>query len=272
MKASFNEEKVNLIRKQIDIVDVISKYIKLERRGKNYVSICPFHDDSHPSMSISKDKQIYKCFACNASGDAFQFVMDFEKVNFIEALKQIAQITNITLEGLEHYQVKSEYDEKARMLIKINKDATAFLMNNLHTPIAENAQVYLAKRKIDIKQVEQFKIGYASGNDLLVQFLEKKGYQINDIIACGLGSEKEQQLKDYFINRLIFPIENNKADVIGFSARSLSNEVKPKYINTMETHIFKKDQVMYNFFNAKNDIRLKQNLIILEGFMDVISL
>lgn len=272
MKTSFNEEKLNLIRKQIDIVDVISKYLKLEKRGKNYVSICPFHDDSHPSMSISKEKQIYKCFSCNASGDAFQFVMDFEKLNFIEALKQIGKITNITLEGLENYQAKSDYDERAKTLIKINKDACAFLMNNLHTPIAENAQIYLTRRKIDIKQVEQFKIGYATGNDLLVKFLEKKGYKIADIIACGLGNEKDNNLKDYFINRLIFPIENNKSDVIGFSARSLSDDVKPKYINTSETYIFKKDQVMYNFFNAKNYIRLKQNLIILEGFIDVISL
>lgn len=255
---------INDIRKANDIVDVISSYIPLTKRGKNYFGVCPFHDDTNPSMSVTRDKQIYKCFSCGASGNVFNFVMDYENVDFKEALSILAKRAGINYKG--NY-VKNSPD-KYEKYYKMYDLALKFYQNNINSSLGKVAIEYLEKRSISKEIIKEFKIGLALDKDSLTSILTKKGYSTLEMENYGLGNG----YKDLYYNRIMFPLFDTNNRVVGFSGRVYVGTSDRKYINTKETPIFKKGEVLYNYYNAKEHCRLKKNVILVEGFMDVIRL
>ena len=263
--ALIDSETVNKIRKSNDIVDVISSYIDLVPKGKNYFGVCPFHDDHSPSMSVSREKQIYRCFTCGASGNVLTFVMNYENIGFVDALKKLGDKVGI------HLDIKSsQKDSKYSEFYDIYKLSTNFYKNNLNSPLGEEAREYLNSRKITENMIKTFDIGL-SLNDSLSKMLVKK-YDSKKLIDIGLSHEYNGKIADLFLNRIMFPIKDLFGNVVAYSGRKYDNSDAPKYINTKETVIFKKGNVLYNYFGALEEIRRKKEIIICEGFMEVIRL
>lgn len=259
------KEKINEVRRANDIVSIISSYIPLEKRGKNYFGVCPFHDDTNPSMSVSSDKQIYKCFSCGASGNVFNFIMDYEKMSFKQALEFLASKAGISLPNMS---LKIE-DEKYDKYYKIYDIALRFYQNNLNSSYGNEAKEYLHKRGIDEQLIKTFKIGLSlKEEDKLTSLLLLKNYSLKDLELIGLSNN----YKDLYINRIMFPLDDINGNPIGFSGRIYNSISKSKYINTKETPIFKKGELLYNYYRAKDEVRLSKKLILVEGFMDVIRL
>ncbi len=263
--ALIDSETVNKIRKSNDIVDVISSYIDLVPKGKNYFGVCPFHDDHSPSMSVSREKQIYRCFTCGASGNVLTFVMNYENIGFVDALKKLGDKVGIHLD-IKSSQKNSKYSE----FYDIYKLSTNFYKNNLNSPLGEEARKYLNSRKITEDMIKTFDIGL-SLNDSLSKMLVKK-YDSKKLIDIGLSHEYNGKIADLFLNRIMFPIKDLFGNVVAYSGRKYDNSDAPKYINTKETVIFKKGNVLYNYFSALEEIRRKKEIIICEGFMEVIRL
>ncbi len=258
-----NDDKIKEIRNTIDIVDLISSYLPLVKKGKNYFGVCPFHDDTNPSMSVSKEKQIYKCFSCGATGNIFNFVMDYEKVDFKEALNILAAKAGITLENV---YVKSI--NKYEKYLNIYDMACKFYQNNLNIKKGEEAKKYLFNRGINEELIKQFKIGLSLSSNSLSDLLLKKNYTYTDLEVIGLTYNN----KDLYFNRIMFPLYNISGEVVGFSGRIYNSKSDSKYINTKETVIFKKGELLYNYHLAKEEARKNKFLILVEGFMDVIRL
>ncbi len=260
-----DSETINKIRKSNDIVDVISSYIDLVPKGKNYFGVCPFHDDHSPSMSVSREKQIYRCFTCGASGNVLTFVMNYENIGFVDALKKLGDKVGIHLD-IKSNQKSSKYSE----FYDIYKLSTNFYKNNLNSPLGEKAREYLKSRKITEDMIKTFDIGL-SLNDSLSKMLVKK-YDSKKLIDIGLSHEFNGKIVDLFLNRIMFPIKDLYGNVVAYSGRKFDDSDAPKYINTKETIIFKKGNILYNYFSALEEIRRKKEIIICEGFMEVIRL
>lgn len=257
--------KINEIRSANDIVDVISSYIPLEKKGKNFFGVCPFHDDSNPSMSVSKDKQIYKCFSCGASGNVFNFVMDYEHVDFKEALAILAKKAGIVLNSVNVKSKENKYDKYYKMY----DISLKFYQNNLSSNLGTSAKEYLHKRGITDELIKTFKIGLATtSKDSLTKVLNSKDYTNREIELYGLGTGTN----DLYINRIMFPLFDISNNIVGFSGRIYNTSSSSKYINTKETPIFKKGELLYNYYNAKDSVRLLKKIVLVEGFMDVIRL
>ena len=257
--------KINEIRSANDIVDVISSYIPLEKKGKNFFGVCPFHDDSNPSMSVSKDKQIYKCFSCGASGNVFNFVMDYEHVDFKEALSILAKKAGITLNNVNVKSKENKYDKYYKMY----DISLKLYQNNLSSNLGTSAKEYLHKRGITDELIKTFKIGLATtSKDSLTKILNSKDYTNKEIELYGLGTGTS----DLYINRIMFPLFDISNNIVGFSGRIYNTSSSSKYINTKETPIFKKGELLYNYYNAKDSVRLLKKIVLVEGFMDVIRL
>ena len=263
-------DNINEIRNSIDIVDVISKYVPLVARGKNYFGVCPFHDDHSPSMSVSKDKQIYKCFSCGATGNVFNFVMDYENVSFPEALKILSDITGISIMGVN---VKSGHKEVNKSLYDIYDVSSKLYINNLNTSYGVSAKEYLHNRGINDDLIREFDIGLSlKERDLLTRLLVKKNFSEKDMLDSGLIIKNDYGFSDIYINRIMFPLYDVSGKIVGYSGRIYNGEDTSKYINTRETAIFKKGEMLYNYHRAKESCRKKNVVIITEGFMDVIRL
>ena len=261
---------INEIRNSIDIVDVISKYVPLVARGKNYFGVCPFHDDHSPSMSVSKDKQIYKCFSCGATGNVFNFIMDYENVSFPEALKILSDITGIGITGIN---IKSSHKDVNKSLYDIYDVSSKLYINNLSTSYGVSAKEYLHKRGITDELIKEFDIGLSlKERDLLTRLLVKKNFSEKDMLDSGLIVRNDYGLSDIYINRIMFPLYDVSGKIVGYSGRIYNGEDTSKYINTRETAIFKKGEMLYNYHRAKESCRKKNVVIITEGFMDVIRL
>ena len=264
-----SDEKINEIRSSVNIVDIISNYIPLTNKGKNYFGICPFHDDHSPSMSVSPEKQIYTCFSCGASGNVFTFVSKYDDISFIEAVKKVAEYANIPLDikniSKKESIHKKEY-EIMDMVVKIYQ-------NNLNTINGKKAQEYLNKRNIDDKTCNLFKIGYAlNDNTYLYNILSKK-YKNKELDDLGLINVSGVDGYDKFINRLMIPITDEYNQVVGFTGRIIEkDDTSPKYINTKETTIYKKGHILFNYYNAKESAKVLKNIIIVEGNMDAIRM
>lgn len=262
-------EQINNIRSSNDIVDVISGYLPLVQRGKNYFGICPFHDDHSPSMSVSPEKQIYTCFSCGATGNVIKFVMDYENVSFPEALKVLADRAGISI-NVKFSKNNIETD-KYKSLYEIYDLAAKFYQNNINTASGLKAKEYLKSRNIDDKIIREFEIGLAiSNNNLLTKMLSRKKYSNNDMLKSGLVVKYRADYMDIFYNRIMFPLHNLSGQVVGFSGRIYDGNDTSKYINTKETKIFKKGELLYNYHRAKTSCRQKNTVIVMEGFMDVI--
>ncbi|KIM14144.1 DNA primase [Mycoplasma capricolum] len=264
-------EKINEIISQANIVDIISSYLHLIKKGNNYLAICPFHNDSNPSLTISPQKRIYTCFSCKATGNVINFVKDYEHVDFLTALKTVCEKSNIQLDELKdfHQPIK---DLESEMILKLNSEANDIFKTTLFSNLGSNALEYLKSRNISIEEIKKFEIGFASDKTNLVQKLLDKNYNSLDIEKANLGIITNSYNKDYFINRIIFPIKDENNHIIGFSGRSYTKDNEPKYLNTKENKVFKKSHLAYNIASALKISKALKQIIVLEGFMDVISL
>jgi len=259
------------IKSKVNIVDVISEYLPVEQKGKNYFAICPFHDDHNPSMSISPEKQIYTCFVCGASGNVFNFVANYEKVSFVSAVKKVAQKAGINLD----INVKDDYkpqDTKYDKYYKMFDITNKYYQNNIKSVYGKKAIEYLHNRKIDDDVINEFEIGLSMNDNNVSKLLEKKGYDVNELIDIGLCGKKDNFVYDIFRNRIMFPLYNLDGKPVGFSGRIYNGEKDSKYVNSKESIIFKKGNLLYNYHRALSHAREKHQIIVVEGFMDVIRL
>lgn len=259
------------IKSKVNIVDVISEYLPVEQKGKNYFAICPFHDDHNPSMSISPEKQIYTCFVCGASGNVFNFVANYEKVSFVSAVKKVAQKAGINLD----INVKDDYkpqDTKYDKYYKMFDITNKYYQNNIKSVYGKKAIEYLHNRKIDDGIINEFEIGLSMNDNNVSKLLEKKGYDVNELIDIGLCGKKDNFIYDIFRNRIMFPLYNLDGKPVGFSGRIYNGEKDSKYVNSKESIIFKKGNLLYNYHRALSHAREKHQIIVVEGFMDVIRL
>lgn len=258
---NITNELINEIRNKIDIVEVISKYVPLTQRGKNYFGVCPFHDDHSPSMSVSKEKQIYTCFSCGATGNVFTFVSEYEHINFYDAVKLLGKEVGYNLGN-----AKTSINKQDSSL-EIYDIACKFYQNNLNTMLGKNAYDYLEKRKINKETIKKFKIGLSVSKTSLTDYLLSKNFQLKDLISLGISNENGT---DLFINRIMFPLYDLQGNVVAFSGRIYNTKDSSKYINTKETKIFKKGNLLYNYHQAKELLKKSDSVIVMEGFMDVI--
>lgn len=264
-------EQINDIVNSVNIVDVVSNYIPLTKRGKNYFGVCPFHPDGDPSFCVSEQKQIYTCFSCKASGNAIQFVMNYENISFKEALKIIADKAgiNVTINS----KIESTFNKNTE-LYEIYDIASKFYQNNINTIAGKNAKEYLYERGFDDTLIKKFMIGLSLTNhELLTKMLINKKKSYNDMLKSGLIVQNDYGYRDIYSNRIMFPIWDVSGKVVGFSGRIFNGEDTKqvsKYINTKETPIFKKGELLYNYHQAKSICRQKNSVIIMEGQLDLI--
>lgn len=263
------EETIERIKQENDIVDVISDVVKLKRSGRNYMGLCPFHNEKSPSFSVSQDKQIYKCFGCGEAGNVLTFVMKQKNLNFVEACKLLAERANIPLSlgnGEESQVVK-----KKKLLYKVNVEAARYFFSNLQRD--SKSKEYFSNRGIKDLTIKRFGLGYSKeGWQNLRYYLNKRGFSDEIMLEAGLIIKSQKgTLYDRFRNRVMFPVFNIKGDVIGFGGRVLDDS-KPKYLNSPETLVFQKGTNLYGLnFAIKNNLK-DRYFIIVEGYMDLISL
>ncbi len=267
-----DEQIIEDIRSKADIVDIISKYIPVTKKGRNYVAVCPFHNDTNPSMQISTDKQIYKCFSCGAGGNVFTFVEEFEKISFIEAVKIVADFIGYDLSQYEVAIPQKSTDPHVERLLALAKEASEYYNYNLTSGDNEGLK-YFTSRGINEEIISAFKLGYASNDSSeIVRYLTKKGYTTKEIVEAGICVESNGSFIDRFRGRAIFTLTNMKGEVVGFSGRRIENTDTSKYVNSNENAIFNKSACLYNFFEAKSEILKSSKVYVVEGFMDVIAL
>lgn len=266
---TISEEKINDIRNSADIVNIISDYIPLKLKGKNYFGVCPFHDDHSPSMSVSKERQLFKCFVCNKGGNVFTFVKDYENISYIEAVKRVADKIGIPLD-IENVR-KSE--DKFRLEHEIMEFSTKIFQNNLNSEEGIKAKEYLSKRGITDNIIKDFRIGLSlPKTTYLYDVLIKKGYELNTLDNLGLITKDGINGYDKFINRIMIPITDLNGNVVGYTGRIFNGEDSAKYINSKETILYKKGNILFNYYNAKNYIREEKCAILVEGNMDAIRM
>ncbi|SER70081.1 DNA primase [Salipaludibacillus aurantiacus] len=269
------EEKIEEIRQALDIVDVVSEYVQLKKQGRNFVGLCPFHGEKTPSFSVSPDKQLYHCFGCGAGGNAFSFIMETEGISFIEAVEKLASQTNVSLPELEtEARRKPELSDKMKHWYEGHKFA-AKLYHHILTVSDEGreAREYLRKRGFTKEMIDHFQIGYAPNSwDFLSQFLKKRSFKMDEMAECGLVGlrESDGQPYDRFRDRIMFPIWDRRGNMIAFGGRVL-NEGHPKYLNSPESEVFNKSENLYFFHQARPSIRKKNEAVLFEGYVDVIS-
>ena len=256
------QDIIREIRQKNDIVDIISEKIPLVARGKNYFGVCPFHDDTNPSMSVSRENQIYTCFSCHATGNVFNFLMDYEHKEFREVLKELADRVGIPLAGYHETKKTTKYDA----WYDIYNLALKYYQNNLMSGMGKDARNYLENRSINEEIIKKFELGWSLDDNNLTNLLIKKGYTIDLLNQVGLSTGNN----DLYRNRLMFPLHDLNGRVIGFSGRIITNSKQNKYLNTKETELFKKGKLLYHYHIAKEAVRISKNVIIMEGFMDII--
>ena len=263
-----SESKINEIRESADIVDIIKNYIPLELKGKNYFGVCPFHQDHSPSMSVSKEKQMYKCFSCGAAGNVFTFVSNYENIPFIEAVVKVAGILGISVGDYTTTQPKEKYEREYNAMDL----ALKFYQNTLRTKDGGAAREYLLKRGLNEEMQKVFDIGLSTTSDKLYPFLKQKGMDEKFLFDLGLIIQEEGSIKDTFKDRILFPIHDAKGHAVGFTGRVYKGDYKPKYLNSKENYIFKKGNILFNYHRARDAIRTKKEVVIVEGNMDAIRM
>ena len=264
-----SNEEINAIRKKCNIVDIISSYVPVTLKGKDYKCVCPFHDDHSPSMSISTSKQIYKCFSCGAAGNVFTFVQNYENVSFIEAVKIVAEKIGYQISGVFKQETVLRYQKEYDLMELVNK----YYENNINTRNGLQAKDYLHERGLTDEDISKFRIGLALDDSAtLKNILEKKGYTIKVLEDLGLVNVDGGNAYDVFRGRITFPLYDTDGHVIGYSARIYRGEQVAKYINTKETYLYKKGNYLYNYHLAKDEAKRSKKLIIVEGQMDAIRL
>jgi len=267
----YSDEIIEEIRMKNDIVDVISGYVKLQKKGSSYFGLCPFHNEKSPSFSVSRDKQMYYCFGCGAGGNVFTFIMEYENYSFTEALKFLAARAGVELPKEEYSKEQREKANLRSVLLEMNKLAAKYFYAQLKSENGKVAHNYLTGRKLSEETITAFGLGYSNkySNDLY-KYLRMKGYSDDMIIKAGLVNVDERNgIYDKFWNRVMFPIMDVNNRVIGFGGRVMGDG-KPKYLNSPETAIFDKSRNLYGLHRARTS--RKSYFLICEGYMDVISL
>ncbi len=263
------EEEIERIRKSANIIDIISSYIPLTQKGKNYFGVCPFHEDHSPSMSVSEEKQIYKCFSCGAAGNVFTFVSEYENVKFLEAVKIVADKCGIPFSGV----IQKEKPKKFTQEYEIMNLALKFYQNNLNSKEGLLAKEYLKKRDLDENVIKEFDLGLAlSGDVSLNKLLTNKKYSLDALLRLGLVNQNNGYVNDVFQRRVMFPIHDLEGNVVGFTGRIFEDTNQAKYINSKESDIFKKGQILFNYHRARPEIKRKKEVILVEGNMDAIRM
>lgn len=261
------------ILKRADIVDVISSYINVIKKGRNYVAVCPFHDDKNPSMMISKEKQIFKCFVCGTGGNAITFIQKYENISFENAVKKLAELIGYKDERLNIKSTASKQEEANAPLYVTCEELTKFYMMTLLAKEGEEGKKYLTERFIDDDVIKQFRIGFCPNNPLIsIKYLQAKNCTLKDIETIGVAGHSNGQYVDKNAGRVVFPLTDINGKVVGYSARKINNSDEAKYVNSPETPLFQKGNIIYNYANAKKTSRLDGYCYLLEGFMDVIAL
>jgi DNA primase len=268
------ESKIEEIRSSTSIVDIISDFVQLRKRGKNFIGLCPFHSEKTPSFTVSEEKQIFHCFGCHTGGNVFKFLMEYQKISFIEAVQELAEKIGIALEYDE--DIGTEKQSEQELLYEINTTVARYFSDNLlKNDKGEIARKYFENRKIKIQTMRSFGLGYAlPSRDDLVNFLTEKKTDIERSITLGLISSYEDgRLYDKFSGRIIFPIFSPNGRVVAFAGRVLEAEQKAaKYLNSPESLIYVKGRTLYGLSLSKDEIRKVDKAIIVEGYMDLISL
>lgn len=272
MAGRIPEDFINEVRNSVNIVDVISQYVSLEKKGKDYIGLCPFHQEKTPSFTVNEEKQFFKCFGCGKGGNVYKFLMYKDNLTFPESVEQVANFAHIPMpSGYNHHQTNSNLTP----VMKINQDAADFYHRVLVTTRAgERGMAYAKKRELDKKTIDHFGIGYAPQQEnLLLLYLRGKNYQDDDLVKSGLFIQsKSGELYDRFRDRLMFPLSDESGRVIAFSGRRLSNDkTEAKYMNSPETEIFTKSKLLFHFAEAKKAAREEKHLVLYEGYMDVIA-
>ena len=268
------QSTIDKIRDQADIVDVISREVELKRKGVNYFGICPFHDENTPSFSVSQSKQIYKCFGgCDAGGNVFTFIMEFYKLTFFESAKLLADRYNIILDISDNYSSSNEYS----FLKAVHEDASLIFQQNLFSDIGKEPLQYLKKRNLTEEIIRKFRIGFAidSWNGLVNKIGPKYNNETSKMLKTGLFSRSEKgTVYDRFRSRIIFPISHQSGDVIAFGGRDYNKNDQAKYLNSPETAIYQKSNVLYGLNVTKSAITNSNNkyIILVEGYMDLLQL
>lgn len=267
----YSDEVVEEVRSRNDIVDVISGYVKLQRKGSSYFGLCPFHNEKSPSFSVSPGKQMYYCFGCGAGGNVFTFIMEYENYSFPEALKMLADRAGITLPEQDYSEEAKQKRDLKSAVLEINKIAAKYYYYTLRSPQGERGMQYLRDRHLSDETMQKFGLGYAGQySDALYRYLKKKGISDELLKESGLMQVNEKKgMYDKFWNRVMFPIMDVNNKVIGFGGRVMG-DAKPKYLNSPETVIFDKSRNLYGLNFART--AKKRYMLVCEGYMDVISM
>jgi DNA primase len=265
-----SENDIKAIRQQADIVDIISRYITVEKKGKDYQAICPFHDDHDPSLHISTDKQIFKCFVCSTGGNVFTFVQKIENISFLEAVCKVAEFIGYPLEiSKDAFKPKENPNQKSFDCIQ---SYIQFLVYELNSDNGQNVLNYLHERKINEDIIKRFEIGYAPESIRSVKYLKAKGFNLQELVETGLVHSYKEDEMAVFENRLMIPIHDENGNPVGFTARRLNDNLDvAKYINTAETKIYHKGSLIFNYHRAKDFAKKNKRCILVEGAMDVIA-
>ena len=268
----YSDDILDEIKTRNDIVDVISQYVTLKRKGRNFFGICPFHNEKSPSFSVSPDKQIFHCFGCGVGGNVFHFISKIENINFVESIQLLAERAHIELPKSSSVEDERLANLKAK-IYQVNQEAAQFYHENLYKPSSKIAQEYIKKRKLDNNTLKSFLIGYAGDNNELFNFLKSKGFGPEEMIASSLiGKTESGRFYDKFKHRLMFPIQDIRNKVIAFGGRVLDDS-KPKYINSPENIVYSKGRNLFGLNVAKSkQSGVLKRILIVEGYMDVISL
>jgi DNA primase len=261
------------VKQRLDIVQVVSEYTKLQKSGRNYKALCPFHSEKNPSFFVFPERQSWHCFgACGTGGDIFSFIIKKEGVDFAQALHLLANKAGVSLADTTTPQKQTQSKERER-LFEINEAAAEYYHHVLfNTSKGEIARDYVAKRELSVETINKFQLGFApEGWDTLKQYLKGKGYEETELLSAGLLVERDAKNSyDRFRNRLIFPIRNTQGKVIGLGGRALDDSL-PKYLNSPQTPVFDKSSSLYGIDHAKTAIRQKDQAVIVEGYMDVLT-
>jgi len=267
----YSDEIIEEVRSRNDIVDIISAYVKLQKKGSSYFGLCPFHNEKSPSFSVSRQKQMYYCFGCGAGGNVFTFLMEYENYSFVEALRYLADRAGVELPEQEYSEAERRRADEKAVLLEIHKRAAQFYYVQLKSSQGEQAMAYLRGRQLGDDTIKAFGLGYSSKfSNTLYQFLKSKGYADDMLAKSGLITMDEKHgPHDKFWNRVMFPIMDANNRVIGFGGRVMG-DAKPKYLNSPETLIFDKSRNLYGLNRARTT--RKSYFLLCEGYMDVISL
>ncbi len=258
-----HNDLANEIRNKVDIVDVIGERIPLVKKGRNFFGVCPFHDDTNPSMSVSREKQIFRCFSCGTSGNVFTFLMNYEHKEFKEVLQELGSQVGISVSNIKVPKRASKYDN----LYNAYQLTCKYFQNNLVSPYGKAARIYLDERGLKDDIIKEFEIGLSlpQRNDLTL-LLQSKNYDLSQLNDIGLSAGSN----DSYSDRIMFPLYDPYGKIVGFSGRIYKESNQSKYVNTKDTVLFKKGDCLYHYHKAVDEARVSKSIIIMEGFMDVI--